>query len=276
MLLHRAFVLAFVAASSAVPFAACGGSTSGPITGSDAQGSDAASEANTDPCAGKDLPQCPRRCDAFPMQGACAAGDRCAVSEVGDGCECQGGAWACAVHPPLGPGCNAVCRGLAGPSDAGVVADGGSCDPNAKEPCGALSYCKSSDCVTGVCAPRPAEASNAESPVCGCDGFTYWNDNVAASRGASVRSSGACAPGVACGGGGGATCADGFSCNLHVPGVGGCAALVVSGTCWALPTTCPTILIGPNTRACASPTCEGRCALVRKQAVYYEDNTCPQ
>lgn len=257
---------------------ACGGSYT-VIGSADASVADGPTEGGSeDPCAGKSLPQCPTRCEAFPMTGACSSGDRCAQSEIGDGCDCQGGSWTCSVHPPLGTGCNQVCRGLA-PADAGVdaaIPDGGVCDPSAKEPCGALAYCKSTDCVTGVCTPRPAETSNAEVPVCGCDGITYWNDNVAAARGMSVKSSGACAAGVACGGPGPMKmCAAGFACNMQVNGAGGCAMQSAPGVCWALPSKCPTVGIGPNTRACGAPACQGTCDLIRDEATYYKDNTCP-
>jgi hypothetical protein len=257
-------------------FAACSGSTVTFTT--DASTTDAASDSPGDPCLGVVLPACPRRCEAFPMTGACTAGDRCATSDVGDDCQCQGGSWQCAVHPPLGLGCNKVCRDLPPPVDAG--ADGGQpCDPNAKvkDPCGPTGYCKSTDCLTGVCAQKPPETANNESPVCGCDDVTYWNDNVAAARGMSVKATGVCKTGVKCGGPGPTRpCAAGFSCDMQVATAGGCGIQSAPGTCWALPATCPKILIGPVTRACAAPTCTGRCELIGKEATYYRDNTCPQ
>jgi hypothetical protein len=65
-----------------------------------------------DPCAGETLPACPRECTTFPETGACTNGDKCraAGSQIGDECSCTGGTWGCAVHPPLGMGCNLVCR----------------------------------------------------------------------------------------------------------------------------------------------------------------------
>ena len=265
-------------------FAACGGSSSN-VGDADADAStdgatDAASDSSTDPCDGVVLPTCPRRCEAFPMTGACTSGDRCATNEVGDECQCQGGVWACAVHPPLGQGCNEVCRDLPPPADGGT--DGGpqACDPNSKvkDPCGPNGYCKSTDCLTGVCAPRPAETVNDELPVCGCDDITYWNDNVAAARGMSVKAKGVCKSAVACGGPGPTDkpCPAGFSCDKQVGSAGGCGIQSAPGTCWALPKTCPSILIGPVTRACSAPACEGRCQLIGKDATYYRDNSCPQ
>ncbi|CAN5887355.1 hypothetical protein BH11MYX4_BH11MYX4_55500 [soil metagenome] len=263
--------------TSAALLLACGGSSS-TVGGEDAA-TDASSDAPTDPCDGVTLPACPRRCEAFPMTGTCTSGDRCAVSEVGDDCQCQGGSWTCAIHPPLGLGCNEVCRDLE-PVDGGTdgAADGGlACGPTVKDPCGPNAYCKSSDCVSGACAPRPAETSSAESPVCGCDDITYWNDNVAAARGMSVKAKDACKSAVKCGGPGPTkACPAGFSCDMEVASAGGCAIQSAPGVCWALPKTCPAILIGPVTRACGAGACEGRCQLVDKQETYYRDNSCPQ
>lgn len=268
---------------SAVMLAACSGASSAVGADAAADGAAEAGDGSTDPCLGVALPACPRRCDAFPMTGACSPGDRCAVSEIGDACECQSGGWACSPHPPLGMGCNKVCRDLPPPSDAGAdgadgAADGGQpCDPNAKDPCGPNGYCKSSDCVTGVCAPRPPETSNTENPVCGCDGITYWNENVAAARGMSVKEAGACKIGVKCGGPGPTKpCPTNFSCSMELASAGGCAIQSAPGLCWALPKTCPALGIGPITRACGAAQCAGRCTLIGNEEPYYRDNTCPQ
>lgn len=65
-----------------------------------------------DPCAGVTLPACPRECTTFPETGACTNGDKCRAqgSKIGDECACNNGQWGCSVHPPLGMGCNLVCR----------------------------------------------------------------------------------------------------------------------------------------------------------------------
>lgn len=66
-----------------------------------------------DPCEGVDLPPCPPECpDQAPAlcgQPCDMEGDACG-NNIGDGMVCTGGTWQCSVHPPLGPGCNLVCK----------------------------------------------------------------------------------------------------------------------------------------------------------------------
>lgn len=66
------------------------------------------------PCAGVELPACPPECEegAFGRCGeACDASvDEACGNEIGDAMACEDGAWVCTVHPPLGPGCNQICR----------------------------------------------------------------------------------------------------------------------------------------------------------------------
>lgn len=239
-----------------------------------------------DPCSGKALPECPAKCTTFPMTGACTSGDACAMNEIGDACACVGGAWQCTVHPPLGQGCNLVCRGFAPPKDAGAdgpsadASDGAAvCDATVKGACGANAYCLSKDCKTGVCVPLPTETKNTFDPVCGCDDVNYWNDDVAGARGMSVKAKGECAKPVTCGGPGPTRACPaglGLSCDMMAGNAVQCAAQSVPGVCWALPKTCPTIVIGPDTRGCGQVRCASRCDLVRAEATYYRDVTCPQ
>jgi hypothetical protein len=91
------------------------------------------------PCASTwdQLPTCPPACPGdFTMCGSSCPnqGEMCIFSMVGDGATCQNGLWECAVHPPLGPGCNLTCRlanqpapaagTCAAPSSSGGVACG--------------------------------------------------------------------------------------------------------------------------------------------------------
>lgn len=67
-----------------------------------------------DACTGEDLPACGPECEdgAFERCGeACDPDvDVDCGNNIGDAMACVDGAWACTVHPPLGPGCNLVCR----------------------------------------------------------------------------------------------------------------------------------------------------------------------
>lgn len=67
-----------------------------------------------DACSGEDLPACPPECptDAFSRCGEpCDAEvDEACGNNIGDSMTCSDGSWACSVHPPLGMGCNLVCR----------------------------------------------------------------------------------------------------------------------------------------------------------------------
>jgi hypothetical protein len=59
------------------------------------------------------LPPCPPACEAGPGALAgkpCPADGQSCGNNIGDTCTCQGGTWQCAVHAPLGMGCNLVCR----------------------------------------------------------------------------------------------------------------------------------------------------------------------
>ncbi len=80
--------------------------------GEDAAGDGPADDASPpDPCEGVELPACPPACspEVMPGMGCSEEGERCG-NDIGDGCQCAGGLWQCAVHPPLGMGCNLVCR----------------------------------------------------------------------------------------------------------------------------------------------------------------------
>jgi hypothetical protein len=123
--------------------------------------------------------------------------------------------------------------------------------------------------------PIPNEG-NLRNVVCGCDGLTYWNASVAGHQGMAVKSIGECSPGKTCGGIGGLQCPSGSFCNHRVKNSSGCNLSDAAGTCWVLPATCPSILIGPNTRACGSNTCTAECQLIKSEKTWYTDNSCPQ
>ena len=101
----------------------------------------------------------------------------------------------------------ALCAGCQTPAGAGSAppprpphgAEGGLCGGIAGFQCQAGLYCqfKPGECRTvadagGTCRKAPQICNMIYAPVCGCDGKTYSNACVAASKGASVASQGAC------------------------------------------------------------------------------------
>jgi hypothetical protein len=87
--------------------------TTGGVTDSTSAAESSTTEPSTtgDPCAGMDLPLC----DLCPAARGTLCGAPCETpgqscsNEIGDGMDCVDGTWQCAVHPPLGMGCNLVC-----------------------------------------------------------------------------------------------------------------------------------------------------------------------
>jgi len=136
-------------------------------------------------------------------------------------------------------------------------------------------YCEAPGCGAGTCVNVPAETNN-KSAVCGCDGVTYWNASVAAHNSMSVKGTGACTTGAkTCGGIAGLKCPTGTFCSYNVSGSNMCNVSDIAGSCWGMPATCPTILIGPSTRACKATTCSPECQLIKAGSTWYTDNTCP-
>jgi hypothetical protein len=123
--------------------------------------------------------------------------------------------------------------------------------------------------------PLPAEGST-RNPVCGCDDLTYWNASVAGHRGMSVKGTGECPPRT-CGGIATIPCpGNAASCNMKLLSSTLCLATDPGGTCWVLPTVCPSGPgIGPSTRACGAAACKSECELIRSEQPWHEDNTCP-
>lgn len=143
--------------------------------------------------------------------------------------------------------------------------------------CGAGNYCNAPNCMDGTCEPLGKVDEPAEKPVCGCDGNTYWNAELAAKKGASVASMGECAQPDSCGGFGGQQCDAGATCNYEVQNAVECGIADLGGVCWVIPDTCPMVAgFGPNTRACNSLSCTDKCNLIKLQTAWYVDNTCPQ
>lgn len=137
--------------------------------------------------------------------------------------------------------------------------------------CGPGQYCFAPGCGSGTCIQKPVPAGQSPdpAPVCGCDGATYWNADVAASQGMSVASDAACASPIPCGPG--APCPGTMKCDRQVPDQPACGPQV-TGECWGTPLSCP--LDGPQGRACSNDKCELRCSLIQSQNPWFDDPTC--
>ena len=164
------------------------------------------------------------------------------------------------------------------PKDAGSDAPSGCTWSAVVNPCGAGKYCAvGKDCGQGVCLPLGEKETTNRSPVCGCDGVTYWNESVAAKNGMSIQKTGACAAdGKTCGGlAGGTGCPNGSKCNYRVANEAGCKQSDKTGTCWMIPSTCPAVVIGSKAQACDSPVCADECSLIDNGAPWFSSNICP-
>ncbi len=133
--------------------------------------------------------------------------------------------------------------------------------------CGDGFACDQPNCRgDGRCVP---EASFGAEPVCGCDKLTYLGSLP---RG-TVRHAGECQKEEAtpCSQNNG--CSGGAKCNMPVAEVLACAGNPV-GTCWRLPSNCPS---APRAfRACASvPTCTSACEAASASKPYYKAVGCP-
>jgi Kazal-type serine protease inhibitor domain len=165
--------------------------------------------------------------------------------------------------------------GMGGARDAGM----GGCTSN--DSCPDASYCKKASCAsdaTGICTPKPKACKDdpEETPVCGCNGVTYFSSCLAEWSGENVSLHGICAdqPALKCSNVNPACVnyPNGF-CGYLVntasscPGVGG-PTLSPIGRCWVLPDTCPEYLNHFN--SCNGNTkCAHTCEAVKDERPYY-------
>lgn len=106
--------------------------------------------------------------------------------------------------------------------------------------CGNYFFCQKDSCsaAMGACEPRPVFSDPDPAPVCGCDGVTYWNDDMRRQVGVASSVPGECS-GYARRCNSGADCGvfPGFCARILPPG-SSCGPEVYpppEGTCWAVP-----------------------------------------
>lgn len=158
----------------------------------------------------------------------------------------------------------------------GGMGTGTPCHWNKVDPCGPGMYCEALGCGDGMCRPLGQAETQDRAPVCGCDGVTYWNSFVAETHGMAIQASGACSPAKPCGGLAGLPCPEGAQCNYKLNDKSECNISDQGGTCWAIPSECSQIVVGPTQHACQSISCTDECNLIKLATPWYEDPTCPQ
>ncbi|TKC98544.1 hypothetical protein [Polyangium fumosum] len=152
-------------------------------------------------------------------------------------------------------------NGVGAPCNGGV----GGCDPGL--------YCNAPGCGAGVCAPKPPPGLQSQTPslVCGCDGVTYWNAEIAEVFGSSVKSAGTCPAAEAMACDPQMPCPAGRQCNRKVETANACSPMA-TGVCWGMPISCS--VNGAKAKGCAGGTCFDQCSLIQSQNPWYDDGGC--
>jgi hypothetical protein len=119
---------------------------------------------------------------------------------------------------------------------AAGAAQGIPCATKAECPMGWRCEMPGCEATQGLCEPPIVIIAPELMPVCGCDGVTYWNDDVRRQADATVDTPGACR-GTACACEVGADCKVPFASCSHLVTDDMCGRGI--GACWVLPPQCP-------------------------------------
>ena len=140
--------------------------------------------------------------------------------------------------------------------------------------CGADAFCVVPSCGSGdgTCVALSMVNKGGFSPLCGCDGNTYWSGVEAIANQQAVRDSGecgnsanTCGPTMACTGG--------TYCSMEVSS---CKSLSTEGKCWVLPADCS--LHAEGAQPCAGivtldgggQTCASICKMIMQSVVWMQ------
>lgn len=250
----RAAWLAFGALSVGLAISSCTGADGNANfenTGGDGSGGDASTTGATSSDAGATT--------AGPSGGQ-PSGEAGSGTSPGEGGMSSG---AGAGQPSAGG--DATFGGMPG-GDAGAPsgdAGAGGAGPG-RAPCESGKSCEEGEvCVKAGCDKQPEGTcmKAPATPVCGCDGLTYYDGALAVASGIDVRNQGTCTgeDAVACEG----ECkGENVSCGMVELREGNCEAKV-GGICWQLPAECPKLELAPY-NLCGSEKCLPLCEAVRE------------
>ena len=140
-------------------------------------------------------------------------------------------------------------------------------------------YCSKTSCgdPAGTCQLPRIDCGQAEPPVCGCDGITYFNDCLRQANGIAASTEGECPLGPSfCGGATNAPCPSGSMCAQLGGFPHGPCPPDAPGTCWVLPPTCPPPSAPDRWDSCmpSSTTCLDTCTAIRAGGAYRRSQSC--
>ncbi len=161
----------------------------------------------------------------------------------------------------------------------GLALDAGSGVCLANTDCPTDQYCKKIGCgslTQGRCAVRPTTCDSAESVVCGCDGFTYFNGCLAESSGQNLRTHDPCVDtAVRCASATDAACGTRKTayCAFLLIDQKSCQSDTIRGRCWILPETCPQTL--DHYDACGgAEKCMHACDAIKTEKPMFRNSVC--
>jgi hypothetical protein len=238
--MSRALWLAFGALSLGFVAASCTGSDGTAdfdgIGGDEGAGGDSSNPAGTSSTAGKNGTG---GSNTEAGAGSSEGGSGIATGGVGSHAGAPGGGGDATSGGVPGGGGDATSGGALGEGGGRPGGDAGGPGDIPDVPCTNIKNCAEGQVCfregckvdEGVC--RDAEAAT---PVCGCDGITYYDASLAAAASVDVGARGICSGdgAVTCEG----KCEEGYTCGI-VGSRGATCLGKLGGVCWSVPKECP-------------------------------------